>query len=189
MSDEELELEVPKRKVGRPRTKPHVPILIPEQVLALQRPDQIRSAEVRAKDAERKRAERARAKIRAEMAKSESIEAFWQESRKSLGAGEARRVPSSPRLCGSSSRRYPHRTWRPQPDMSSSQMSKPRFKEDIAQFGVAHVTVPLLIGEFWKDPDLLARLTNGDTPSPIFAKFGFLLAVDDLLSTQVGRRS
>lgn len=179
MSDEELELEVPKRKVGRPRTKVHVPILTPEQVLGLQRPDQIRSAEERAKDAERKRAERARAKIRAETAKSESIEAFWQESRKSLDPDKLveyqARHDYVEALLGDIRTVLENQ----QPDTEFIADVENEIREDIAQFGVAHVTVPLLIGEFWKNPEQLARLTNGDTPSAIFAKFGLLIAIDD----------
>jgi hypothetical protein len=80
--DDELEV---KRKPGRPRKTPFKSILSPEQIAALQTPDQIVAAEARARDAERKRLERQREreakKIEAQFAGVKTVHDFWSLNR------------------------------------------------------------------------------------------------------------
>jgi hypothetical protein len=46
--------------------------------------------------------------------------------------------------------------------------------------GEAAVTPILLIGKFWQEPEMLSKLTTGDSQSAVFAKYGLLVVLPDL---------
>jgi hypothetical protein len=141
----------------------------------------------RAADAQRKRAERARKKLEAETQATqeglnavETIQDFWAISLRGLDvaklAGWKLRQEYVEALLGDIRTVLERRA----PDDQFIDDVDEELRADIKEHGVAGVTVPLLIGPFWKNPELLAKLTSGDdTPSTIFARFGILTAVDD----------
>jgi hypothetical protein len=175
--NEDNELDIP-RKRGRPK-KERPGILSAEQVAALQTPAQLEAAEARERERLRGIQRRADAKVREAMSQAPDIQSFWLESRKTLTAQqifewqtrqdyvEALLHDIRTVIDGSA------------PDEEFAGDVDEEIRADIAQHGVAGVTVPLLIGTFWQQPQLVERLTTGDSPSAVFAKFGFLLAVDD----------
>lgn len=155
------EVEV-KRKPGRPRTK-----------------ERITAAEAREKERLRGIARRADAKVRESMSEAETIEQFWAESRKLLDAAKLAewqaRQEYVEALLGDIRTVLEGRS----PDEEFVEDVDDEIQEGIKIHGVAGITVPLQIGQFWKDPALLPQLTSGDTPSTIFARFGILTAVSD----------
>jgi hypothetical protein len=176
--NEDIEVDVP-RKRGRPK-KERPGILTDEQVAALQTPQQIEAAEARERERQRGIQRRADAKIRESMSAATTIQEFWAESRKLLDAGKIAewqaRQDYVEALLGDIRTVLEGRS----PDEEFASDVDEEIRADIKEHGVAGITVPLLIGKFWQnDPKLLERLTHGDSPSAVFAKFGFLLAVDD----------
>jgi hypothetical protein len=173
------EVEV-KRKPGRPRKDPRPGILTAEQILALQTPQQIEAAEAREKERLRGIARRAEKKVLDSMSKAETIQEFWAESRKLVDAAKLAewqaRHEYVEALLGDIRTVLEGR----EPDAEFITDVDDEIRADIKEHGVTGVTVPLLIGPFWRDPELLAKLTSSDdSPSAVFAQFGFLLAVDD----------
>jgi hypothetical protein len=164
---------------GRPR-KARVGILSSEQVAALQTPAQKTTAEQREQERLRGIARRADAKVRESMSKAETIQEFWAESLKLADPGKLTawkaRLEYVEGLLGDLYTVLDGRS----PDEEFIQDVDDALKADIAKFGEASVTPILLIGKFWRVPNLLAQLTSGDTPSAIFAKFGVLVALPDL---------
>lgn len=168
----------PKRR-GRPR-KERPGILTAEQVLALQTPAQKTTAEEREQERLRGIARRADAKVRESMSQAETIQEFWVESRKLADATKLTewqtRQEYVEALLGDLRTALEGRS----PDPEFIQDVDDELKSNIAEFGEAGITPILLIGKFWKNPDLLAQLTSGDTPSAIFARVGVLVALPDL---------
>jgi hypothetical protein len=125
-------------------------------------------------------ARRADAKVRESMSQAETIQEFWMESRKladsTLLSKWQTRQDYVEALLGDLYTVLDGRS----PDREFIQDVDDELKSDLAEFGEAGVTPILLIGNFWKEPDLLVQLTSGDTPSAIFAKFGFLVSLLDL---------
>ena len=164
---------------GRPR-KARVGILSSEQVAALQTPQQIEAAEARERERLRGIARRADAKVRESMSQAETIQEFWAESRKLADATRLAEWQTRQEyvegLLGDLYTVLDGRS----PDEEFIQELDDALKADIAEFGEAGVTPILLIGKFWQDPNLLAQLTSGDTPSAIFARVGVLVALPDL---------
>src|SRR5580704_1058754 len=140
----------------------------------------------RAADAQRKREERARAKEAKATAASqeelhavETIQDFWSLSLRGvdpekLAAWQARQKYVEA-LLGDVRMVLEGR----QPDEEFIEDVDQELRDDIKEYGIAGVTVPMLIGKFWLDAELLERLASGDTPSSRFAKFGLLTALDD----------
>jgi hypothetical protein len=161
-------------------------ILSADQVAQLQEryPTPKTPAERREAARLRKQAQRTRDKEKTEtkaaMSQAETVEQFWAESLKladpvKLTEWKARHEYVEA-LLGDIRTVLEGRS----PDEEFLNDVNDEIRSDIKQHGVAGVTVPLLIGKFWQDdPELLAKLTSGDTPSAVFAKFGFLLAIDD----------
>jgi hypothetical protein len=170
-------MDTPRR--GRPR-KERPGILTAEQVLALQTPAQKTTADQREQERLRGIGRRTNAKVRESMAQAETIQEFWAECRKLADPQKLvewqTRQEYVEALLGDL---YTVLEGRP-PDREFIQDVDDELKSDIAEFGEAGITPILLIGKFWQNPDLLAQLTSGDTPSAIFAKFGFLVSLPDL---------
>jgi hypothetical protein len=164
---------------GRPR-KARVGILSNEQVASLQTPQQIEVAEARERERLRGVERRKEAKVLESMSQAETIQEFWMESRKLADPQKLvewqTRQEYVEALLGDLYTVLDGRS----PDEEFIQDVDDALKADIAEFGEAGITPILLIGKFWQNPDLLAQLTSGDTPSAIFAKFGFLVSLPDL---------
>jgi hypothetical protein len=164
---------------GRPR-KPRIGILSPEQVLGLQTPAQKTTAEQRERERLRGVERRKEAKVLESMSQAETIQEFWMESRQladsTLLSKWQTRQEYVEALLDDLYTVLDGRS----PDPEFIQDVDDEVKADLAEFGEAGVTPVLLIGKFWQEPDLLAQLTSGDTPSAIFAKFGFLVSLPDL---------
>jgi len=189
--------ELAKRR-GRP-PKPRPSILSPEQVLALRgnTPQTVESPEQanarRAKDAARKRVERDHARVEKEMAEVEDIQSYWAKSRALADPAQMQ-----PRLVRQEEifdtmhwmEAVMSGTYDVDPSETEYYVGIEEGDEDIKrqlrEFGMVHATPILLIGKFWQEPELLAQLASGDTPSAIFAKFGILTALPDLRVHQWG---
>jgi hypothetical protein len=160
-------------------------ILSAEQVAALREKYSTPKTPAERREAARQRQRDKRARDKAEketqvaMSQAETIEQFWSEARKTLDSTTLSEYQSRQTyveaLLGDIRTCLEGR----EPDIEFVSDVEEEIRDDIKEHGVTGVTVPLLIGKFWQDPALLAQLTNGDNPSAIFAKFGFLLAVDD----------
>lgn len=140
----------------------------------------------KAADAKRKRDERAAAKVAKanaattmEIAAVETLQDFWAVSLKGLDekklAEWSMREEYVLNLISDIKTVMEGRS----PDDEFEADVIDEIKDDVKQYGIAGITVPALIGNFWRNPELLNRLTSGDSPSAVFAKFGILLAVDD----------
>lgn len=167
----------PKR--GRPRTNFRPPILNDDQVAALQTPQQIETAEARERERLRGIQRRAEKKV-LDSTQAETIQEFWMESRKLVDATLLSKWQTRQDYVETLLNDLYTVLEGRSPDQEFIRDVDDELKADIAEFGEAGVTPILLIGKFWQEPDLLAQLTSGDTPSAIFAKFGFLVSLPDL---------
>jgi hypothetical protein len=161
-------------------------ILSAEQVTALREkyPTPKTPAERREAARLRKQAQRTRdkekAEIKAAISQAETIQQLWAESLKTTDAGK---------LAG----------WKAREEEVEVQLGAMRdcvegrafddqFMEDVdtdtqnmvRAYGECAATPILLVGQFWRDPEMLSKLTSGDTPTAIFAKFGVLTALPDI---------
>jgi hypothetical protein len=169
----------PKRR-GRPRKTPFVSILSPEVIEGLLTAQQIAEREQREKERQRGITRRKEAKILGAMSEVETIQQFWEESRKladpqKLAKWQTRQEYVEA-LLGDLYTVLEGRS----PDKEFIQDVDEELRADIAEFGEAKVTPILLIGKFWRDPNLLAQLTKDESPSSLFAQFGVLVALPDL---------
>lgn len=132
----------------------------------------------RARRAEAKKAEEAAA-AQKQVNTVETIEDFWAISRPGLDVGKwaewLARQDYVEALLGDIRMVLEGR----EPDAEFIEDVDEQTREDVKQHGVAGITVPLLIGKFWQSPTLLEKLTSGDSPTAVFAKFGLLIAIDD----------
>jgi hypothetical protein len=179
---------------GRPR-KPRVGILSAEQVLALQTPQQIATAEARERERLRGIARRAEKKVLDSMSEAEDIQQFWAES---LKLADAQKLAEwrERQECVLDTMHWMESWMSGTYNVSPSETEyyvgieegDEDLRRDIAEHGVCGATPVLLVGKFWQDSALLAQLTNSERrvaggsgmPSAIFAKFGILTALPDL---------
>jgi hypothetical protein len=171
---------------GRPR-KPRVGILSAEQVLALQTPQQIATAEARERERQRGIARRAEKKVLDSMSEAEDIQQFWAES---LKLADAQKLAEwrERQECVLDTMHWMESWMSGTYNVSPSETEyyvgieegDEDLRRDIAEHGECGATPILWVGKFWQDPNLLAQLTSGETPSAIFAKFGILTALPDL---------
>jgi hypothetical protein len=160
-------------------------ILSSEQVTALQEkyPTPKTAEQKREEARQRKREQRARDKAtketRTAMSQAEDIQQFWAESLKTADQGKLAewqtRQEYVEALLGDIRTVLEGRA----ADAEFITDVADEIRANIKEHGITGVTPILLIGQFWKHPELLAKLTSGDSPSAIFATLGFLLAVDD----------
>jgi len=185
-------MEVKKRR-GRPPKNPRPSILSVEQITAIRgnAPQQVETAneasQRREKERLRGQQRRADAKVLDSMSGAETIQQFWAESLKladaqKLAEWRERQECVFDTLHWMES--WMDGTYNIHPSETEYYVGIEEgdedLRRDIAEFGECGVTPILWIGPFWQDPDLLAQLTSGDTPSAVFAKFGILTALPDL---------
>jgi hypothetical protein len=186
MNDVNEEADVP-RKRGRPKKNFRPPILSAAQVLDIKgiTPEEAEAGKAR-KEVERQRgiARRAAAKIQESLSQAETVQQYWQESRKLMDPQQLVewrrrqdhvglllddiRVAMSGVPPGGSSL-----------DEWVSDVAE-EITEDLAEFGECAITPILLAGPFWLEPTLLEKITRGDTPSSIFGKTGLMTALPDI---------
>jgi hypothetical protein len=181
-----LDEGVKKRKGRPPNFRPG--ILSAEQVQAIRgdTPQKVetveQAAERRAADALRKREDRAAAKAAKEfdstMSGIETIRDFWALSRTGLTPEKLAAFQEQQDLIAhllvEMTASLDGKT-----DAHQIQETDLDVAAAIDCYGIANVTVPMLLDKFWLEEDFLNRLTSATTPSAIFAKFGFLTAVPD----------
>jgi hypothetical protein len=135
------------------------------------------------KDRTRKKDERARAKVEAEfqnkMKDVTTIQSFWDLSRSGL---TPEKLAAHREQQGLISQLLIEMQRCLDGKADDLQIAETNLDVEAAiecYGGIANITAPLLLPEFWLNESDLNRLTSGETPSAIFAKFGFVTAVPD----------
>jgi len=136
-------------------------------------------AALRKKNTEYQRKRRARIKEKEIAERNRSREEFWAASRKSADAGQLKQWEERQDFVLSLIGDINAVRTGEVPDEYFEADVVEEIADDVKEFGVCGITVPLLIGNYWMQPQLLAKLTNGDSPSHIFAKYGFITTIDD----------
>lgn len=139
------------------------------------------SGEAARKEKERLRgaARRKAKKEKKEAERTQTIHEYWTTMLKSVDAGQLKKWQERQEFVLSLIQDINNVLTGAVPDAEFFQDVVEEMKNDVEEFGICCITVPLLIGPFWTEPKLLAKLTSGNSPSANFAKYGYLTAVDD----------
>jgi hypothetical protein len=169
-----------KTKRGRPRTKFRPPILSPEQVLALQTPQQIKEAEARERERQRGIERRREARVEKALESVETKEALWELNRTLLSETELTALQerqSDVFDLTFAMRKFVDGTYE-QTTAEEDRVPLEAIAEEVEiEIKRGVVTMELvLLGDYWKTP-LYTERFQGTDPDSVFARLGLVVSL------------